>query len=64
MALVVWADFLSLLGAGVYLTADQGTSAGAYVDQTIRYLDVGDVIAGVRRDCERLGRTVIDAHCA
>jgi phospholipid/cholesterol/gamma-HCH transport system permease protein len=51
-ALVVWADFVSLLGAGLYVTADLGISAGAYVDQTIRYLDAGDVMHG-------LGKSVI-----
>jgi phospholipid/cholesterol/gamma-HCH transport system permease protein len=51
-ALVVWADFLSLLGAGLYITTDQGISVGAYFDQTVRYLDVGDVMHG-------LGKSVI-----
>jgi len=51
-ALVVWADCLALLGAGLYITTDQGISVGAYVDQTIRYLDVGDVMHG-------LGKSVI-----
>jgi phospholipid/cholesterol/gamma-HCH transport system permease protein len=52
--LVVWSDFLSILGAGIYITTDQGISAGAYVDQTLRYLDPGDVIHG-------LGKSVIFA---
>jgi phospholipid/cholesterol/gamma-HCH transport system permease protein len=48
-ALAVWADFLSLLGAGLYITADLGIGMGAYVDQTILYLDVGDVMHGLAK---------------
>lgn len=47
--LAIWADFLSLLGAGLYITVDLGISMGAYVDQTIRYLDVGDVMHGLAK---------------
>jgi phospholipid/cholesterol/gamma-HCH transport system permease protein len=48
-ALVVWADFLALLGAGFYVTASLGISAGAYFDQTTRFLEVGDVMHGLAK---------------
>jgi len=48
-ALVIWANFLALLGAGLYITAELGIAMGAYLDQTIRYLDVGDVMHGLAK---------------
>jgi len=48
-ALVVWANFVALLGAGLYITAELGISMGAYFDQTIAYLDVGDVMHGLAK---------------
>jgi phospholipid/cholesterol/gamma-HCH transport system permease protein len=48
-ALSVWADFVALLGAGLYITADLGITMGAYLDQTTRYLDVGDVMHGLAK---------------
>ena len=47
--LVVWADFLSLLGAGLYVTASLGISPGAFFDQTTLYLDAGDVLHGLAK---------------
>jgi phospholipid/cholesterol/gamma-HCH transport system permease protein len=48
-ALVVWANFVSLLGAGLYITNSLGISVGAYLDQTTRYLDAGDVLHGLAK---------------
>ena len=48
-ALVVWANFLALLGAGLYITSELGIGMGAYLDQTIAYLDVGDVTHGLAK---------------
>jgi phospholipid/cholesterol/gamma-HCH transport system permease protein len=48
-ALVLWASFLALLGAGLYITAELGIGMGAYIDQTIAYLDVGDLMHGLAK---------------
>lgn len=48
-ALTIWSDLVTLVGAGLYITADLGTSFAAYVDQTLRFLDVDDVLHGVSK---------------
>ncbi len=46
-ALTLWADFLALAGAGVYVSADLGMSLAAYLGETTRYLSVDDVQHGL-----------------
>jgi phospholipid/cholesterol/gamma-HCH transport system permease protein len=48
-ALTLWSDFVALGGAGLYVTADLGLSMAAYVDETIRYLSVDDVMHGLSK---------------
>lgn len=48
-ALTLWADLVALFGAGLYVTADLGTTMAAYMDQTLRYLDVEDVMRGLTK---------------
>jgi phospholipid/cholesterol/gamma-HCH transport system permease protein len=48
-ALTIWADFLALLGAGLYVGLDLSMPLTAYVDETIRYLDVDDVLHGLTK---------------
>jgi phospholipid/cholesterol/gamma-HCH transport system permease protein len=48
-ALVLWADLLALLGAGLFVTAELGMTMAAYVDQTLRTLDVEDVMHGLTK---------------
>jgi phospholipid/cholesterol/gamma-HCH transport system permease protein len=46
-ALAVWSDLLTLLGAGLYITAELDMAASVYVDETIRFLAVDDVLHGI-----------------
>ena len=46
-ALTLWADFVALFGAGLYITGDLGISMGTYISHTIMYLDTGDVLHGL-----------------
>jgi len=46
-ALVVWADFVSLFAAGLYVASALGTTLEAYVNQTLDLLVAGDVMHGV-----------------
>jgi phospholipid/cholesterol/gamma-HCH transport system permease protein len=48
-ALVIWADLVSLLGAGLYISADLGMTMGAYVNQTLDLLRVEDVMHGLQK---------------
>lgn len=48
-ALVVWADIVSLLGAGVYISAELGMTFGSYVNQTIQLLEPADVLHGLQK---------------
>lgn len=46
-ALALWAMFMALLGAGLYITAELGIAMSAYVNETIRVLDTGDIGHGL-----------------
>ena len=46
-ALTLWADFVALLGAGLYITADLGISMGTYITHTVTYLGTADVLHGL-----------------
>jgi phospholipid/cholesterol/gamma-HCH transport system permease protein len=46
-ALVIWADLLSLLAAGLYVSAELGTTLQAYFAETLDLLRAGDVMHGV-----------------
>jgi len=48
-ALVIWADLVSLVAAGFYITADLGMTLGAYVNQTLDLLGTGDVLHGLEK---------------
>lgn len=48
-ALVIWADVLSLIGAGLYITADLGMTLGTYMNQTLDLLSSGDVLHGIEK---------------
>ena len=48
-ALTLWSDFLSLLGAGIFVTAELGMTFAVYVDQTIQYLSGDDVFHGLAK---------------
>ena len=48
-ALVIWADIVSLLGAGLYISADLGMTMGAYVNQTLDLLGADDVLHGLEK---------------
>lgn len=47
--LVIWADIVSLLGAGLYITAELDMSYGIYVSQVIEMLSAGDVLHGLEK---------------
>ena len=51
-ALTLWSDLVALFGAGLYVTADLGVSAGMYAHQTTLFLDTNDVLHG-------LGKSVV-----
>lgn len=46
-ALTLWADFVTLLGAGLYITSDLGMTMGTYIGQTITYLNTEDILHGL-----------------
>jgi phospholipid/cholesterol/gamma-HCH transport system permease protein len=46
-ALVIWADLVSLLAAGLYVAAELGTTLEAYANQTLDLLAAADVMHGV-----------------
>src|SRR3990172_4707514 len=46
-ALVVWADLVSLLAAGVYVSGELGMTLQAFFLQTLDLLDAADVMHGV-----------------
>jgi phospholipid/cholesterol/gamma-HCH transport system permease protein len=46
-ALVIWADFVSLFAAGVYVSNELGTTFHAFVQQTLELLAPADVMHGV-----------------
>jgi phospholipid/cholesterol/gamma-HCH transport system permease protein len=52
--LTFWADFVGLLGAGVYVGIDLGMSLGAYADEVLNSISVDDLTHG-------LGKSVIFA---
>jgi phospholipid/cholesterol/gamma-HCH transport system permease protein len=46
-SLTFLADFVGLLGAGIYVSLDLGMSMAAYWDQTRAVLDVDDLLHGL-----------------
>jgi phospholipid/cholesterol/gamma-HCH transport system permease protein len=52
--LTFWGDFVGLLGAGLYVGLDLGMSLGAYADEVLDAISVGDLTHG-------LGKSVIFA---
>ncbi|MFA7430769.1 MAG: ABC transporter permease [Rhodospirillaceae bacterium] len=46
-ALTIWADFIALLGAGLYVSAELGMTLSAYTDELISLLKVNDVLHGL-----------------
>ncbi len=50
--LTLLSDLVALSGAGLYITTDLGISIGRYVQQTVQFLHVGDVLHG-------LGKSVV-----
>jgi phospholipid/cholesterol/gamma-HCH transport system permease protein len=46
-ALTIWASILGLFGAGLFATAELGTTMGTWLDDTLRVLDSGDVLHGL-----------------
>ncbi len=48
-ALTLWTDFLALLGGGLYVSAALDMSLTAYVEQTLEYLNVDDVVHGLSK---------------
>ena len=47
--LTIWADLVSLYGAGLYITSELGTTMTVYVNDTLSYLTVEDVMHGVNK---------------
>jgi phospholipid/cholesterol/gamma-HCH transport system permease protein len=47
--LVVWSDLVALAGAGLYVTNELGMSFGAYLDRSLQYLDVEDLLHGLSK---------------
>jgi len=47
--LVIWSDLVALGGAGLYVTSELGMSLGAYADQSLKYLDVEDLLHGLSK---------------
>jgi phospholipid/cholesterol/gamma-HCH transport system permease protein len=45
--LTFWADFVGLLGAGIYVGIDLGISLGAYADEVLNVTSVGDLTHGL-----------------
>ena len=48
-ALVIWADIVSLLGAGLYISADLGMTLSSYFNQTFDLLGAEDVLHGLEK---------------
>jgi len=48
-ALVIWADVVSLLGAGLFISAELGMTLGIYIDQVLTLLDPADVFNGLQK---------------
>ncbi len=48
-ALVIWADLVSLFGAGLYISAELGMTMSAYVNETLDLLRVEDVLHGLEK---------------
>lgn len=48
-ALTLLSDLVALTGAGLYITGDLGISLGMYVNQTVQFLDSGDVLHGLTK---------------
>jgi len=48
-ALTIMADFVALLGAGLYIAADLGMTMSAYMAQTLDTLDVDDLMHGLSK---------------
>jgi phospholipid/cholesterol/gamma-HCH transport system permease protein len=48
-ALVIWADIVSLIGAGFYISAELGMTMGSYINQTLDLLGPEDVLHGVQK---------------
>jgi phospholipid/cholesterol/gamma-HCH transport system permease protein len=48
-ALALWADFLALFGAGMYITAELDMTMAAYVDQTLQSISVDDLMHGLSK---------------
>ena len=48
-ALVIWADLVSLLGAGLFISAELGMTLGIYIDQVLTLLQTGDVLNGLQK---------------
>ena len=48
-ALTLFADLVALTGAGLYISGDLGISLGMYVNQTVQFLDAGDVLHGLTK---------------
>lgn len=46
-ALTIWADFIALLGAGLYVSADLGMSLGAYFERVREVLTPDDLLHGL-----------------
>ncbi len=48
-ALTVWANFVGLVGAGLWISAELGMSLGAYFERLLQILSVGDVLHGLAK---------------
>jgi phospholipid/cholesterol/gamma-HCH transport system permease protein len=48
-ALALWADFVALSAAGLYITADLGMTLGAYVQETLRAISIDDLTHGLTK---------------
>ncbi len=48
-ALVIWADLVAILGAGLYISADLGMTLGAYWNSVNDFISVDDVMHGVSK---------------
>lgn len=48
-ALVIWADMVSLLAAGLYISAELGMTMSAYYNETMALLSAGDIGHGLAK---------------
>jgi phospholipid/cholesterol/gamma-HCH transport system permease protein len=48
-ALTLWADFVALAGAGLYVVGDLGITWASYLDQLEQYLSADDVLHGLAK---------------